>query len=163
MARRASWTCSYPNLSQMVMTHARAIFAWAYTLSLICLPIADDAGDQDSRFAKSLGFYEDAPWNLNSNPGDGKSFEVSQALKVFCCRLLSPQYIHICCCCFLQVIFEERQSFEESDDENSRGSSSALSSLTSLEELIDAVTMSEAAEKVVAHSPVSKIHRIDDS
>lgn len=44
--------------------------------------------------------------------------------------------------------FEERQSFEESDEENSRGSSSALSSITTLEELMDAATLSETVEKV---------------
>eukprot|EP01036_Dinobryon_divergens_P026902 gene26902-35598_t len=80
----------------------------------------DDAVDHDSRFAKSLGFYEDAPWSLNNNPGDGKFFEGG---------------------------FEERQSFEESDEENSRGSSSALSSITTLEELMDAATLSETVEK----------------
>ena len=40
---------------------------WSSRYPFCSLFIPDDLVDQDSRFAKSLGFYEDAPWNLNYN------------------------------------------------------------------------------------------------
>ena len=45
-----------------------------------CNVCIDEVVDQDSRFAKSLGFYEDAPWNLNYHANseriDSKQLEV---------------------------------------------------------------------------------------
>lgn len=61
--RRVFSTCLYPNrnLPVCILPLASASFTSFF------FKLSDDVVDQDSRFAKSLGFYEDAPWNLNYN------------------------------------------------------------------------------------------------
>jgi len=89
----------------------------------------DDVVDQDSRFAKSLGFYEDAPWNLNYHANseriDSKQLE--------------------------GMLMEERLSYDENEEDNhAQRSTSSISSISnlsdtqSLEDLMSAVVLSDS-------------------